>query len=465
MTAPIPSVTATATPPTTRWGKLKFLMVLCYSVALVGKMTMDIVRSPGPQCYSDFHRAPITQGRTIQYMNDAQPLWLSSSDIETTCPPLFFQTMNDSSEDTLCEVSGYWKTTPDFYLELASQQSELGSLIKRVKEIGYQNLKSKPLSLGGTAGVSLITDASDNPIGIFKPNPSLGEHIARRIIASNTQIPQVVPEVAQAYFSKKSDSLPFMAFSCQPGELVEYVPHEQQNYKDKNSYTLDDFKNVPIASWQVTAFLHLLMNHRDGHIANVIPRPDGWLSVIDFDLSLFPSFQFDFAQLIRSESTSRMPHEIVRPIVYNHPFWMDTKLVNQVLQPYDSKIAEWILSLDIRNTIGTLNPPVSDFLQTRLAVIKAAIRHKVPLPDLYAYLTPYRGTHYYKYSTCTPFDGIVETILEDYTAAIKLARESFPDPEAQSDETLRAAFHKYFEQIVSLRVQGFVFSSTGSTRY
>lgn len=396
------------------------------------------------------------QERDVQHLNNTQMGigCLPRLQIETTCPPSFFVTIPDLSlsadraNGDLCEhvCPAPISNRPAFHLQLASQQSEQGAFLKRLKSLGFQNLTQSRNSRG-TTGSTVIYDRLERPIGIFKRGFNIGDLIARRIAASSRQIH--CPEAVQVYLSSRNFA--GVEGPCEFGVLTEYVPHIKREITILPTSPAAHFANVSTASLQASAALHLLINERDRHADNVLVRLDGTLESIDHDNSVHWHMLYDFASLVRNGSNGNlMPNQTERPMILNRPFWMDTQIVDRVRQPIDPEVAEWIQSLDIRNTIGTLSQPISDFLQTRLEVLRAAVREGVSLPDLYSYLTPHSP---YIFGVLHDWDRGVETILDDYTKAIQLTTRSFADLNAQSDETLRASFYSYFEQIAALRVQ------------
>jgi hypothetical protein len=428
----------------------------CNGVLLTICMFMLLVTSIPFQPLRSYYTPKPFQERDIQHLNRTKIgiECLSKFQIEATCPPSFFETISDLSlsadhaNEDFCEhvCPVPISNRPAFHLQLASEQSEQGSFLKRLKSLGFQNLTHSRNSKGST-GSTVIYDRLERPIGIFKSGYNIGDLIARRIAASSRQIH--CPEAIQVYLSSRNFA--GNERSCEFGVLTEYVPHIERAITILPTSPAAHFANVPTASLQASAALHLLINERDRHADNVLVRLDGTLESIDHDNSLSRHMLYDFASLVGNRANENlMPNQTQRPMILNRPFWMDTQLVDRVRQPIDPQVAEWIQSLDIRNTIGTLSQPISDFLQTRLEVLRAAVREGVSLPDLYSYLTPH---HFNLFAVLHDRDRGVETILDDYTTAIQLANRSFRDLNAQSDETLRASFYRYFEQIVALRVQ------------
>lgn len=368
---------------------------------------------------------------------------------ESVCPPHFVHELpqseislsigHENQQTDCCETTCLPKDTrPPLHLQLTSFQSGGVKFIKKLKKIGYERLKIT--SNSGTTGSSLLSD-DHGPVGVFKSGFNLGDMVARRIAESSNGLINA-PEVARVFLSENTL---LSQRTCHPGEIIEYIPHLQPKKGE------DSFTNISKDAFQGIAFLHLLMDNRDPHGGNVIVTPERTLTSIDHDNSLWVG-ECNISSLIRNADQEQMPNQVRHRFILNRPFWLKTKLVERVMGPLSPELSSWILSLNLKKVIGSLDDNLLENLNARHEVLKAAVQQGVDLPTLYPYLTPHSR---YLFDVLHDPGIQGETIADDYTTAIQLAAKSFQDPKNESDESLNSAFQFYFHQIAHLRVKTF----------
>jgi hypothetical protein len=403
---------------------LVFALLQNYAL-LIRWNAFDSYYSPSPSAFA---------GRDVRHMNASRSWEISPYDPRGQAqfsPFQFFHKIQSHSVNQRlvnCNLQCPASEIEEIY-QLSDEQAEEGSFYDVLNDPDQFTTSSN----SGTTGSKVINDRLERPIGIMKRGFHLGDFVARRLTASSHTIS--CPATVKVYLGP----------NCFEGSITEYIPHlEGSEFSLIPRFSPLRFEGVSTASLQSAAALDLLIDDRDRHGGNVLITPDLRLASIDHDNSL--ELRNDFVSLIRSGT----PQNLECRSILNRSFWMNSQIVDRLRVPLDAETKKWISSLDIRKTIGTLDSPLTDFLQTRLVVLQAAIQQGISLPDLYSYMTP----HFYSMNDpLHDWDWHVETIHDDYIAAMKFVSRSFADLSAQSDESIRASFHHYFTQIATLRMQ------------
>lgn len=399
--------------------KFTDLLTVCNVLSITALLVVGVATYILADPFQRYYTPPDLRGRNLTTL-DKETINLncfSSLQQKTILPSFFLQ--QDLANEKPFEITYKSNQCP----------------ITTMKRLDYENLIQKVNPHGGITHSLMLLDEQHQPIAIFKKGHNYGGDIIARRIAEHSNGLLKAPQVSQGDINSHGSGL-----------IIEYIPHfEGTKMRFFGKYTLEDFKNVSKESMQCKAFFDLLIDNRDPHGSNLLITHNGELITIDHDHSLRPRGFQNIAALIRD--VENIKQTSWDDIILYKPFWMKIEYVEKVMGPIDPKLSSWILSLDLKNILSSVEE-VSDglsiSLNTRLKILQLAVRENVDLPDLYHYLTP---------SISLLKKG--ETIANDYIAAIELAAQSVLDPKKESDDTLNSAFLFYFSQIAALRVKVF----------
>ena len=420
--------------------KLRYFQIFANAI-LLGAASRFIYKLRSPY-YAPNH----SNQRNVVVWNQTETAdCFSDKNLNEECYPSFLQRISEglslARNDSSIRCSMTCPSEPmkhSFHLELAQEQPAGNQKwVERLKRIGCENM-----SFSGSPGTSgspfLLDSKTKEKIGLLKRGANFQDLVAWKIAESSHGLIKV-PSIASVYDSRTTDSV---QVNCQRAVAIEHIPPR------RSIDALCHFTGVTDDSFKGVAVLHLLMNDYDPHINQVVIDASSNLWSIDHDQSLIETF--DFPELIRSGGKSpKMPDRVSHPYIQNFPFWMQLQLVEKSMGSLSPELQSWILSLDLHKTLGSIeNGQMLDILTSRLEALQAGVRTGVDLPNLYHYMTP-RSFH--------PIDIFAPyvrgpTIADDYSSAIRLTVRSFSNPSGESRESLSAAFHSYFRQIVNIRM-------------